>query len=191
MSRARVVRRRSNLAEAVERAAVVERPVVCRGPLYLVQPTVTAACAGSLQRIAVLLRDESYPIASSVLDAVEVFICDGASPFFGPDAALAQREAAILQHLVETGQRTLRRYGRSSACCRVVRLAAAVGTVAVTTLRAYLIRNCRLKRRWFGDRTRSSAPRSRRIVRTKTPSSFVSRSGLIGFQTFFWSTSSR
>ena len=57
--------------------------------------------------------------------------------------------------------------------------------------RTYLIRSCRLKRRWPGDQTRRSAPRSRRIVRMKTPSSFVSRSGLIGFQTFFWSTSSR
>ena len=109
------MRRRLNLAEAVERAAVAERPVVGRGPLYLVHPTVTAACVGSLQRIAVLLRDESHPIASSVLGAVEVFICDGASPFFGRDAALAQREAAVLQLLLETGQRPWRSYGRSSA----------------------------------------------------------------------------
>ena len=115
MSQARVARRRLRLAKAVERAAVVERPVVCRGPLYLVHPTVTAACVGSLQRIAVLLRDESYPIASSVLGAVEVFIGDGASPFFGRDAALAQREGVLLQRLVESGQRTWRRYGRSSA----------------------------------------------------------------------------
>ena len=115
MSQAKVVRRRLKLAEAVERAAVVERPVVCRGPLYLVHPTITAACVGSLQRIAVLLRDESYPIASSVLGAVQVFICDGASPFFGRDAALAQREVALLQHLVESGQSTWRRHGRSSA----------------------------------------------------------------------------
>jgi hypothetical protein len=114
MSEARVVRRRLKLAKAVERAAVVERPVVCRGPLYLVHPTVTAACGGSLQRIAVLLRDESYPIASSVLGAVEVFIGDGKSPFFGRDAALAQREGALLQRLVESGQRTGRRYGRGS-----------------------------------------------------------------------------
>ena len=56
---------------------------------------------------------------------------------------------------------------------------------------AHLIRSCRLKRRWVGDQTRSSAPRLRRIVRVKTPSSFVSRAGLIGFQTFFWRTSSR
>jgi len=104
-----------NLAEAVERAAVAERPVVCRGPLYLVQPTVTAACACSLQRIAGLLRDESYPIASSVLGAVEVFICDGASPFFGRDAASARREVARLQHLVETGPRAWRRHGRPCA----------------------------------------------------------------------------
>ena len=115
MSQARVVRRRSKLAEAVERAAVVERPVVGRGPLYLVHPTVTAACVGSLQRIAGLLRDESYPIAPSVLDAVEAFVCDGASPFFGRDVASAQREVALLQHLVETGQKTWRSYGRSSA----------------------------------------------------------------------------
>jgi hypothetical protein len=115
MSRAKVVRRRLRLAEAVGRAAVAERPVVCRGPLYLVHPTITAACVGSLQRIAVLLRDGSCPIAPSVLGALEVFICDGASPFFGRDVASARTEIALLQHLVETGQSTWWRYGRSSA----------------------------------------------------------------------------
>jgi hypothetical protein len=33
MSQAKVARRRLKLARAVERAAVVERPVVCKGPL--------------------------------------------------------------------------------------------------------------------------------------------------------------
>ena len=41
--------------------------------------------------------------------------------------------------------------------------------------RTHLIRSCRLKRRWRGDQIRKSAPRLTRIVRTKTPSSFVIR----------------
>ena len=104
MSQAKVARRRSRLARAVERAAVVERPVVCKGPLYLVHPTIAAACAGSLRRIAVLLRDESHPVDASALDALQAFIRDGASSFFGRDVASARREAALLEHLVETGQ---------------------------------------------------------------------------------------
>ena len=104
MSQARVARQRLKLARAVERAAVVERPVVCKGPLYLVHPTIVMACAGSLLRIAVLLRDESYPVAAPALDALQAFIRDGASSFFGRDVASARREAALLEHLVETGQ---------------------------------------------------------------------------------------
>jgi hypothetical protein len=103
MGRDRIVRRRSGLARAVERATVVERPVVCRGPLYIVHPGVTAACAGALQRIAVLLRDETHPVAPSALDAVETFVLDGASPFFGRDAESARRAIAALQHVVESG----------------------------------------------------------------------------------------
>lgn len=103
MGRVRIVRRRSALAEAVDRATVVERPVVCRGPLYIVHPGVTVACATALRRIAVLLRDERHPIAPSALDAVEAFILDGASAFFGRDVGSARRAAAALQHLVESG----------------------------------------------------------------------------------------
>ena len=106
MSQGKVVRRRLKIAEAVERATVVEQPVVCRGPLYIVHPTITSACAGSLQRIAVLLQDEHHPIAAPVLDALQAFIRDGESPFFGRDVAAARREIALLQHLVETGQST-------------------------------------------------------------------------------------
>jgi hypothetical protein len=104
MSQAKVACRRLNFVRAVERAAVVERPVVCKGPLYLVHPTIAAACAGSLRRIAVLLRDESHPVDASALDALQAFIRDGASSFFGRDVASARREAALLEHLVETGQ---------------------------------------------------------------------------------------
>ena len=103
MSRAGILRRRSGLAQAVDRATVVERPIVCKGPLFLVHPGVTVACAGALQRIAALLRDETHPVAPSALDAVEAFILDGASPFFGQDVESARRAIAVLEHLVESG----------------------------------------------------------------------------------------
>jgi hypothetical protein len=104
MRQARARRRRSRVAGSVERAAVVERPIVCRGPLYLVHPSVTEACAASLLRIAALLRDESHPVDPTALDALQAFVRDGSSPFFGRDVAAAERELARLRYLVETGQ---------------------------------------------------------------------------------------
>ena len=53
------------------------------------------------------------------------------------------------------------------------------------------MRRCRLERRWLGDQIRKSAPRLTRIVRMKTPLSFVSRARPTGFHTFLRSTSSR
>ena len=55
----------------------------------------------------------------------------------------------------------------------------------------HLIRSCWLKRRWLGDQIRKSAPRLTRIVRIRTPSSFVSLARPTGFHTFLRSTSSR
>ena len=56
---------------------------------------------------------------------------------------------------------------------------------------AYLIRSCWLKRRCFGDQIRKSAPGLTRIVRMKTPWSFVSLARPTGFHTLRLSTSSR
>lgn len=104
MNHASLSRRRLNLAEATERAAVIERPVVCGGQIYLVQPDVTTACSGSLSAIAALLHDETHPIEAPILDALRTFIRDGASPFFGRDVAAARDEVLRIRHLVETGQ---------------------------------------------------------------------------------------
>src|SRR5262249_13295132 len=51
MKRDRSSRKRRQLARAVERAAVPERPFA-RAPRYLVHPNVTTACAASLHAIA-------------------------------------------------------------------------------------------------------------------------------------------
>jgi CheY-like chemotaxis protein len=55
----------------------------------------------------------------------------------------------------------------------------------------HLTRSCRLTRCCLGDRTLKRAPRLTRIVRTKTPLSFVSRTRPTGFHLFLRSTSSR
>ena len=98
----RNIKKRRRLARALERAAVPERPFV-RGQRYLVQPTVTVACAPSLQAIAMVLRDETRPIEAESLAAIRTFICDGVSPFFGRDVTEALREAVRLQHNVVVG----------------------------------------------------------------------------------------
>jgi len=94
------IKKRRRLARALERAAVPERPFIGRGPRYLVQPSVTAACAPSLQAIATALREESLVLDEDGLRAVLAFITDGGSPFFGRDATEALREAVRLQHIV-------------------------------------------------------------------------------------------
>ena len=70
------------------------------GPQYLVQPTITAACAHSLRTIAAALRDEMHPIGEANLNAVRRFLTDGRGPFYGSDTAAAVREVVRLQHLV-------------------------------------------------------------------------------------------
>ena len=49
MRRGRQIKECEKLARHVERAAVPERPFMGSGPRYLVQPSVTAACAPSLR----------------------------------------------------------------------------------------------------------------------------------------------
>jgi hypothetical protein len=63
----RAMKKRQRLARQVERAAVPERPFIGRGPRYIAQPSVTAACAPSLRAIAAALRDEARPIDGASL----------------------------------------------------------------------------------------------------------------------------
>jgi len=100
MKRHRTSKRRERLARNIERAAVPERPFMGPGPQYLVQPSVTAACAHSLHAIAAALRDETHPIDEASLNAVRRFLTDGAGPFFGRDSAAAVREVVRLQHVI-------------------------------------------------------------------------------------------
>jgi len=100
MTRTSVTRKRRQLARNFERATVAERPFIGRGPRYIVQPSVTAACAPSLRAIAAALRDENLAIDSDQLQTLQTFIRGGGSdsPFFGDDATEALREAVRLQH---------------------------------------------------------------------------------------------
>jgi len=100
MKRDRISKKRRQLARAVERAAVPERPFFGPGPRYLVHPYVTTACTASLRAIAAALRDETLVLGEHELRAVETFILDGRSPFFGRDANAAMQQAVRLQHMV-------------------------------------------------------------------------------------------
>jgi hypothetical protein len=93
----RTSKKRQRLARHVERAAVPERPFMGQGPRYLVQPSVTAACAPSLRAIAAALRDETHPIDDTKLKAVESWLRNGAGPFFGRDPIAALREVVRLE----------------------------------------------------------------------------------------------
>jgi hypothetical protein len=99
VKRDRTNRKRQQLARHVERTAVRERPFR-RGPRYLVQPSVTAACAPSLRAIAAALRDETRPIDDASLKAVGRFLTNGGGPFFGQDSTAALREVVRLQHVI-------------------------------------------------------------------------------------------
>ena len=100
MKRNPIIKKRRRLARWIERAVVPKRPVIGRGPRYIVRPSVTMACAPSLQAIAAALRNETLVVDSDQLHAVQTFISDGASPFFGDDPSAALREAVRLQHNV-------------------------------------------------------------------------------------------
>ena len=100
MKRQRTIKKRQQLARNVERTAVTERPFMGPGPRYLVQPSVTAACAPSLRAIAAALRDEAHPIDDASLKAVGTWLTDGRGPFFGRDSIAALREVVRLQHVI-------------------------------------------------------------------------------------------
>ena len=93
-------RKRKRLARALERAATPERPFLGHGPRYLVHPSIATACAPSLRTIATLLRDKDVPLDEDGLRAVQAFISEGGSLFFGRDVIAAMREAVRLQHMV-------------------------------------------------------------------------------------------
>jgi hypothetical protein len=97
MRRDKTIKKRQRLARHVERAAVPDRPFNGPGPRYLVQPSVTAACAPSLRAIAAALRDETQPIDDANLKAVESWLRNGAGPFFGRDPVAALREVMRLE----------------------------------------------------------------------------------------------
>jgi hypothetical protein len=98
MLRDKAARKRTKLARSLERAVVPERPYIGRGPRYLVQPTITEACAPSLRAIAAALRADPLAFDDDELRDVRSFISDGGSPFFGRDETAAMREAVRLQH---------------------------------------------------------------------------------------------
>jgi hypothetical protein len=100
VKRDRTTKKRQKLARRVELAAVPERPFIGRGPRYLVQPDVTAACAPSLRAIAASLRDETHPIEEASLEAVDGWLTNVGGPFFGRDSAAALREVVRLQHII-------------------------------------------------------------------------------------------
>jgi hypothetical protein len=100
VKRDRTIRKRQRLAQHVERTAVPERPFMLGTPRYLVQPSVTAACAPSLRAIAAALRDETRPIDDASVEAVGSWLKDGCGPFFGRDSTAALREVVRLQHLI-------------------------------------------------------------------------------------------
>ena len=69
MKRDRITKRRHTLARMAERAAVPERPIRGRGPLYLIRPAVSVACAPSLRAIAAAFRDDTRHIDEESVDA--------------------------------------------------------------------------------------------------------------------------
>ena len=107
MKRDRTTKTRHELARNVERAAVPERPFNGPGPRYLVQPSVTAACAPSLRAIAAALRDETHPIDDASLKAVGRWLTDGGGPFFGRDSTAALTEVVRLQHVIVGAETTV------------------------------------------------------------------------------------
>lgn len=99
MKRDRTIKKRQKLARHAERAAVPERPYIGRGPRYLVQPNVTAACAPSLRAIAAALRDETHSIDDASLEAVGNWLTHGCGSS-GRDSAAALREVLRLERII-------------------------------------------------------------------------------------------
>lgn len=96
----RIYVKRQKLARRIERAAVPERPHIGRGPRYLVQPSVTTACAPALHAIGAALRDESIEIDNATLEALKRFITDGSGPFFDRNSTAAVREIVRLHDVI-------------------------------------------------------------------------------------------
>ena len=94
----RNMKKRRRLARSLESAAIPERPLVVRGPRYIVQPAVALACAPSLRALAAALRDETREIGEESIKAVWRLLCGPDSAFLGYDATEALREAVRLQH---------------------------------------------------------------------------------------------
>ena len=130
MSSDRSTKRRRKLARAIELALVPERPFR-HGQPYIVHPDIALVCTPSLVTIAATLRDQTRRVEDHVLQQVDVFICDGASPFFGRDTIDALREVVRLQHLVVNGTPP-----RSSGRPRERRLLGTVGSARKAVLAA-------------------------------------------------------
>jgi hypothetical protein len=111
VKRDRTLKKRQKLARYVERAAVPERPFIGRGPRYLVQPSVTAACAPSLRAIAAALRDETHRIDDASLEAVQTWL-RGRGPFLGRDSLAALHEVVRLEQLIVGERATVADPGR-------------------------------------------------------------------------------
>jgi hypothetical protein len=80
-----------------ESSAIPERPI--RGT-YLIRPSVSRACAPSLQAIAAALRDRTLHIDEESLDAAWRFFTDGATALYGYDITEALRETVRLQQKI-------------------------------------------------------------------------------------------
>ena len=100
MKRDRISKRREKVARMAERAAVPEHPFRGRGPLYLIRPAVSVACAPSLQAIAAALRDSTLQIDEESLEAAWRFFTDGGTALYGYDVTEALREAVRLQQKI-------------------------------------------------------------------------------------------
>lgn len=100
MKRDQITNRRHKLARMAEHAAVPERPIRGRGPLYLIRPAVSVACAPSLQAIAAALREGTLHIDEESLEAAWTFFTDGRTALYGYDVTDALRETVRLQQKI-------------------------------------------------------------------------------------------
>jgi hypothetical protein len=71
----------------------------------LARPVVVLSAASPLSAIAGALRDSDTVVAPAALDAVHVFLTDGArSPLYGPDPAAARLAAEALRARIAAGE---------------------------------------------------------------------------------------
>jgi hypothetical protein len=100
IARRKTLTERHRLARWLERAATRERPFIGRGPRYLIDSSVRAACAPSLRTIAATLRNDARSVNDESLRTVRAFLTSPDSSLFDSDAAAALRQAVRIQHLV-------------------------------------------------------------------------------------------